>query len=141
MDVRQRILVVDDEPNIRRSLVVRLENSGYRVDTAENGQEALAFYQRALKEASPYDLILLDLIMPGLDGLGALDGIRQHEASSGISQKDRTPVVMLTALSGSWEEDARYEGCDDYIQKPFKTETLMEIIHKRIRPPQSPGIG
>jgi two-component system, OmpR family, response regulator len=135
MQKRPRILIVDDETNIRRSLLVRLENSGYLVDAAENAAGAIAMYHAAIHAQEAYDLILLDIIMPGPNGLEVLDVIRREESSRGISKEARTPVVIMTAMTDSWEQDPRYDGCDDYIQKPFKTDTLMETIRKKVRKP------
>ncbi len=128
----QRILIVDDEPNICISLEVRLKQAGYLTDIAETGQEALDLYKRSLKE-KPYDLILLDIIMSGLSGLDVLEEIRKDEASRGIKFDKRIPVVMLTALKDSWKRDSEREGCDGYIVKPFKAEELLAAIKKYIK--------
>lgn len=106
MDKQYQILVVDDEDRIRRLLRMYLEREGYLIEEAEDGEKAL---QMALDKN--YDLILLDLMLPGMDGLDVCAELRKKKA---------TPVIMLTARG---EEANRVEGfesgTDDYVVKPF----------------------
>jgi len=125
----KRILIVDDEPNIRMSLEMRLSKAGYEVELAANGQEALVAYQRSVIK-KPFNLILLDIIMPGLSGLEVLEMIRQDENSRQIADQNRLPIIMLTALKDSWQQDAESEGCHGYIVKPFKSEELLAAVKK-----------
>lgn len=113
-----RILVVDDEPNIVQTLKDRLEMNEYTVFTAGNGQECL----NAAKEQSP-DLILLDVIMPIMDGHETLENLRKQDWGKDIS------VIMLTARSQA-QDIARAKACDieDYIIKPFDLSELLEKI-------------
>ena len=115
---KTRILVVDDEPNIVQTLKDRLEMNEYTVFTACNGQEAL----KVAEQESP-DLILLDVIMPIMDGHETLENLRQHSWGKDIS------VIMLTARSQA-QDVARAEACDieDYIIKPFDLSELLEKI-------------
>jgi two-component system alkaline phosphatase synthesis response regulator PhoP len=109
------ILIVDDEPNIVQTLKDRLEMNDYRIVTACNGKEGL---QKALAEKP--DVILLDIIMPTMDGLEMLAHLRK-------TNKD-IPVIMLTARSQDQDiERATACGIDDYIIKPFD---LSELIGK-----------
>ncbi len=115
---KAKILVVDDEPNIVQTLKDRLEMNDYVVVTACNGDEGL---QRA-REEEP-DLILLDVIMPILDGHEMLEKLRQQSWGSGIS------VIMLTARSQAQDiQRARACNIDDYIIKPFDLSELLEKI-------------
>lgn len=114
VESQERILVVDDEERIRRLLKMYLEREGYLIEEAEDGEEAL---RKALE--TDYDLILLDLMLPGIDGLDVCRQIRQDKA---------TPIIMLTARG---EESNRVEGfeagADDYVVKPFSPR---EVIHR-----------
>lgn len=115
---RTRILVVDDEPNIVQTLKDRLEMNEYCVETACNGQEGL----RVAEETAP-DMVLLDVIMPLMDGHEMLEKLRQAEWGRDIS------VIMLTARSQA-QDIARARACniDDYIIKPFDLSELLEKI-------------
>jgi DNA-binding response OmpR family regulator len=115
---KTKILVVDDEPNIVQTLKDRLEMNDYIVFTACNGQEGL----EVAKQESP-DLILLDVIMPIMDGHEALEKLRQAEWGKNIS------VIMLTARSQA-QDISRAKACDieDYIIKPFDLSELLEKI-------------
>lgn len=106
-----RILVVDDEKAICKGLRYNLENEGYEVDTGGNGREAVE-----LAKAHDYDLILLDLMMPELDGLEACMQIRAFSM---------VPIIMLTAKGEDTDMLLGFEyGADDYITKPFK---ILEV--------------
>jgi len=115
---RTKILVVDDEPNIVQTLKDRLEMNEYTVFTACNGQEGL----NVAKQEMP-DLILLDVIMPIMDGHETIEQLRREEWGRQIS------VIMLTARSQA-QDIARAKACDieDYIIKPFDLSELLEKI-------------
>ena len=115
---KTKILVVDDEPNIVQTLKDRLEMNDYSVCTACNGDEGL----RTAQEESP-DMILLDVIMPIMDGHEMLEKLRQQDWGKDIS------VIMLTARSQTQDiERARACNIDDYIIKPFDLSELLEKI-------------
>jgi len=110
-----RILVVDDEPHIRRILQFLLEQEGFSVELAANGEEALA----CLKAEKP-DLILLDVMMPKLDGFSVLRQIRANFDTRQI------PVILLTAKGESSEKvRGLRSGANDYLTKPFNHEELL----------------
>jgi len=116
----KKILIVDDEPNILRTVADRLRMTGYEVVTAADGEEGL---ERALEEKP--DLILLDILMPRLDGFATLDRLGQ------ITETRDIPVIMLTARSQA--EDvlrATASGAADYVVKPFDLVGLIEKIDK-----------
>lgn len=118
---KRRILVVDDEDNLRTMLVAALKFEGYEVAAATDGREGL----RAVKEAKPH-LIVLDLMMPELDGFGMLKRLRE----SG----DRTPVIFLTARDTSADAVAGLGlGADDYLSKPFSLEELVARVEAVMR--------
>lgn len=119
---KEKILVVDDEASIRRILETRLSIIGYNVITAADGDEALVAY----KKETP-DLIILDIMMPKLDGYGVCQEIRKES---------KVPIIMLTALSDVTDKITGLElGADDYISKPFSPKELearVKGILKRI---------
>ena len=99
-----KILIVDDEDRIRRLLKMYLEREQYIIDEADNGETAL---EKALQ--NDYDLILLDIMMPGMDGIEVCKGIREKKA---------TPIIMLTAKGEEINRVQGFEvGTDDYIVK------------------------
>jgi two-component system response regulator RegX3 len=115
-----RILVVDDEPMLLSSLSISLEGQGYRVRTASDGPTAL---DEANRE-SP-DLVLLDLMLPGLDGM---------EVCRRLRARSRVPVIMLTARDEVGEKVMGLElGADDYITKPFVLRELLARVRAVLR--------
>jgi DNA-binding response OmpR family regulator len=115
---KTKIMVVDDEPNIVQTLQDRLEMNEYEVVTAGNGREGLEKFE----EEQP-DVILLDVIMPIMDGHEMLEALRKRPTGQNVS------VIMLTARSQT-QDIARANACgiDDYIVKPFDLSELLEKI-------------
>jgi two-component system KDP operon response regulator KdpE len=115
-----RILVVDDEPQIRRSLQVNLEGKGYAVVTAESAEKAL----QATANRVP-DVIVLDLLMPGMDGI---------ELTRRIREQSTVPIIVLSAIGDERKKVEALElGADDYVTKPFSTEELVARIKSVLR--------
>ena len=122
---RELILVVEDDPAVQASLRRRLRFEGYRVETAERGDETL----QRLAAVHP-DLVLLDLMLPGMDGL---------EVAEQIRETSRVPILMLTARRELSDKVAGLEsGADDYLVKPFAIEELLARIRALLRRAQSP---
>ena len=122
-----KILIVEDEAAIARFVELELRHEGYAVDKTEDGRSGL---DQALAEA--YDLILLDIMLPGLSGLEVLRRLRR--------EKD-TPVILLTARDTVMDKVSGLDmGADDYITKPFAIEELLARIRTalRKRPPKAP---
>jgi two-component system, OmpR family, response regulator MprA len=116
-----RLLVVDDDPSVREALALVLDLNGFDVTTAGDGREAI----RTLAIAPP-DAVILDVLMPGLDGLEVCRRIR--------ATGDRTPVLMLTARTEVSERVAGLEaGADDYLAKPFAREELIARLRALLR--------
>ena len=115
MPIKATILAVEDEPRVLKLLKANLESSGYAVLTAADGEEALQTMERELP-----DLVLLDLMLPKLDGYAVCRRIREFSA---------VPVIMLTARSAQVDLIHGFEvGADDYLTKPFSiTELLMRV--------------
>ncbi len=114
------ILIVDDEPNIVMSLEFLMRKNGYRVGIARNGTEALA----AIAE-TPFDLVLLDVMMPDVDGYQVCQQLRQRPDCAA------TKVVFLSAKSRDADVQKGYDvGADLYVPKPFSTRQLMEKVRE-----------
>jgi DNA-binding response OmpR family regulator len=118
----KRVLVVDDEPNIVMSLRFLMEREGLAVEVAPTGEAALQALERA-----PADLVLLDVMMPEIDGFEVCQRIRANPAWA------RTPIIMLTAKGRDVERDkGRALGADEYITKPFSTRELVARIKQML---------
>jgi DNA-binding response OmpR family regulator len=117
-EVRPLVLVAEDDEDIRSLVVFRLERSGYDVVEAVDGEEALA----RVAERVP-DLVVLDLMMPKLDGL---EVTRRLRAAAGTS---RVPVILLTARVQERDIEAGFAaGADDYLRKPFSPQELRARV-------------
>ncbi len=127
MDERVKILAVDDEPDLRGLLRILLEGRGYAVQEAANGAEAL----EAVRACPDFDLIILDILMPELDGV---------EACRRIRELSRAPVLFLTARGQLQDKTQAYaSGGDDYLVKPFSQGELMMKVESLLRRYRSTG--
>jgi two-component system, OmpR family, alkaline phosphatase synthesis response regulator PhoP len=118
----KRVLVVDDEPNIVLSLRFLMEREGFEVEVAPTGEAALQALGR-----SPVDLVLLDVMMPGLDGFEVCERIRTDPAWAA------TRIVMLTAKGRAVERDRGLGlGADAYVTKPFSTRELVARVKQML---------
>lgn len=116
---RGRILVADDEPHIRRILTTLLESASFDVDPVSDGPAALEH----LESDAEYNLILLDIMMPGATGLEVLDELRSLE------HRQEVPVVILTAKGQDADRDKALSlGADDFVTKPFSPKKLLARI-------------
>ncbi|HEY7004421.1 MAG TPA: response regulator transcription factor [Gaiellaceae bacterium] len=123
-----KILVVDDERAVRESLRRALELEGYEIELAENGEEALA----ALEDGEEPDAMILDVLMPGVDGLEVCRQLRRSGS--------RLPVLMLTARVEVENRVAGLDaGADDYVTKPFALEELLARVRALLRRTQEGG--
>ena len=119
------ILLADDDPSISRLVQLYLEKEGFEVQTAARGDDALTLFRRM-----PPDLILLDVMLPGMDGWQVLKTVRK---SSGI------PIIMLTAKDETFDKVLGLElGADDYVTKPFEMKELMARVKAVLRRTQGP---
>jgi len=118
-----RVLIVEDEPDIRELVVHHLKREGYQVSAAASGEEAL----RQVREAPP-DLVLLDLMMPAMNGLEVCRRLRQDPATATL------PIVMLTAKGDEVDRVIGLEiGADDYVVKPFSPKELLARVRAVLR--------
>lgn len=120
----QKILLVEDEAKIARFIELELAHEGYQVDKAEDGRTGLD-----MARAGGYDLLLLDIMLPGLNGLEVLRRLRKTSD---------VPVIMLTARDAVMDKVTGLDmGADDYITKPFSIEELLARIRTALRKQQS----
>jgi DNA-binding response OmpR family regulator len=118
-----RILIIEDDQDLCRFIALTLEQSGYATDICHTGNDGLFYAQN-----HPYDAIILDRMLPGLDGLFVLSSLRRQ----GI----RTPIILATALDGLHDRvNGLDAGADDYLVKPFAVEELMARIRAVTRRP------
>jgi two-component system, OmpR family, phosphate regulon response regulator PhoB len=127
------VLVVEDEPDIRDLVVLHLTREGFRCRTAGNGPDALREAR-----AAPPDLVVLDLMLPGMDGLEVCRRLRAEGATAGV------PIIMLTAKADEVDRVVGLElGADDYVAKPFSPKELVARVRavlRRSRPPAETGV-
>ena len=117
---RPKLLIVDDDSSLREFLEIFLAKEGYKVDSAETGQEAL----EKVKNSS-YSLVITDVRMPGMDGVELLKRLKSLDAN--------LPVILITAFASlDAAVDAMKEGAWDYLTKPFKIEELREVIENAL---------
>lgn len=127
--MKKRILVVDDEPDILELVRFNLEKEGFEVKTVQNGEEALRWVNRHAP-----DCIILDLMLPGMDGLEICRRIKGSEALQSI------PILMLTAKAEETDMVIGLEvGADDYITKPFSPKVLVARVRAALRRHQDPA--
>jgi two-component system KDP operon response regulator KdpE len=120
MNKGARILVVDDEREIRRCLELSLEEKGYTVLAAESGEKALD-----LLKQSPADVAIVDLLLPGIDGI---------ELTKSIRQRSTLPIIILSAIGDDKKKVKALEtGADDYVTKPFSIEEVVARIRSVLR--------
>src|SRR5437867_11218981 len=119
----REVLVVEDEPDIRRLVVLHLERDGFRCRTATSGSDAL----REVKTAIP-DLVVLELMLPELDGLEVCRRLRRDTSTASL------PIIMLTAKSDEVDRVVGLEvGADDYVGKPFSPKELVARVRAVLR--------
>jgi len=124
-----RFLVVEDDFT-SRLMLQRILKPYAQCDVAVNGEEAVQAFKLAHAEGNPYDLLLMDIMMPIKDGQEALLEIREHERTLGLSPKDEARVIMLSALGDPKNVvDAYYKGgASSYLVKPIDKSLLLEVI-------------
>jgi two-component system OmpR family response regulator len=127
MTTQKKILCVDDDADMRRTVCDTLKGKGYEVVEAKDGEEAI----RHLQDGK-YDLVLLDVVMPGPSGLDVLRFLG--------SRGNRTPIAMITGKAGfTLATESFMLGAVEYITKPFSSEYLVDTVARLVSSPPSPG--
>jgi CheY-like chemotaxis protein len=125
------ILLVEDFDDTRLMMKLWLVKNGYRVLEAETGEEAISVAQRELP-----DLIIMDVMMPGMNGLDATQRIREYQPLR------RTPIVAVSAYgAGEYRSIAIEAGCNEYVSTPFDPNALAELIRTLLTRRESPGLN
>jgi DNA-binding response OmpR family regulator len=120
IDRMSRVMIVEDDERIRLSMRLALEDEGYTVDDVADGEDAVVHFAE-----QPADLVLIDLMLPGIDGFETCRSLRRHSA---------VPVIMVTARSDTHDVVAGLEaGADDYVTKPFVAKELAARIRALLR--------
>lgn len=126
-----RALIVDDDP-VNTCFLAEILSPYAACDTAVCGRDGLAAFGRALAAGVPYDLLFVDVMMPGMDGHQALEGMRHLEHQSGVSSSEAAKVIMISAL-----DDARtvyrafFQGqAMSFLAKPFTSDTVLDELRK-----------
>jgi two-component system, OmpR family, response regulator len=129
MERRLTVLLVDDEESVQKLLTYPLEREGYRVVQARDGEEALARFGE-----EPVDLVILDLMLPRVDGLAVCRRLREERSA--------VPIIMLTARGDEGDKVLGLElGADDYITKPFSIREFMSRVRALLRRAQLPPLS
>jgi len=125
------ILLVEDFDDTRLMMKLWLVRNGYRVLEAETGEEAISVAQRELP-----DLIIMDVLMPGMNGLDATQRIREYQPLR------RTPIVAISAYGADEYRSIAIEaGCNEYVSTPFEPSALAELIKSLLAKRESPGLN
>jgi DNA-binding response OmpR family regulator len=120
-----RVLLVEDDERIRTSMRLSLEDEGYEVDEAATGEEAIESHQSRALGSSPFDLLVVDIMLPGMDGF---------ECCREMRKTSTVPIIMVTARTDTHDVVAGLEaGADDYVTKPFEPKELAARIRALLR--------
>ena len=117
IDHSKTVLIIDDEKSIRDVLVTFFRENGYDVLTANDGREGIAAFER-----TPTDLVITDIVMPRVEGIGTIRQIRKQSRS--------VKIIAMTGYVDSYLKEAITLGADDSINKPFNTEELMAVVDR-----------
>jgi len=129
MKQQPTILVVDDEPTIREVVRRYLERDGYKVNEAADGKTALQ-----MLESEPPDLMILDIMLPGIDGLSITSHLRDGDGTRTLVTEREIPIIILTARTGERDRIQGLElGADDYVTKPFSPQELVARVRAVLR--------
>ena len=119
-----RILLAEDEKALSKALVKIFESNNYSIDAVYDGEEALDYF-----EGGNYDAVILDIMMPKVDGLMVLRLIREIENRRHLSAEQQAKIIMMTAIADMEHVDRAFElGCDAYASKPIEIDKVQEVM-------------
>lgn len=125
-----RLLIVDDDPKNIKLLDAMVAELG-ECETVDSGEKAISAFKKAWENWRPFDLILLDILMPGIDGCQVLCHIRKIETDKKVSDQNRVKIIMITGLSEKdMVVDCLRKGCNDFILKPIDSKLLFKKIKR-----------
>ncbi|MBO7401805.1 MAG: response regulator [Lachnospiraceae bacterium] len=125
-----KILIAEDDFASRKFMLKFLSKYA-DVDVTVDGEEAAAAFELALEDESPYDLVCLDIMMPNVNGIEALEAIRKAEERHGVDRSRRSKIIMTTALNEVNQVEQAFElGCEGYAVKPIDTARFLVIMKK-----------
>ncbi len=123
-----KTLIVEDNP-VNSLFVKTILSVTGECDVASNGQDAIQYFSKAIEESKPYDVVCLDIVMPGLDGLEVLTKIRRLETDKGKKSSDQAKVIMLTSVDDPETiKETLEQGASDYLIKPIRKDDLLDKI-------------
>ena len=126
----KKILIVEDEENTIKVLKSRLENAGFGVDIAYDGEVAIDLYAKSL-DTQPYSLLLIDIMIPKVSGTEVVKYIRNNEKEKGLSSERNTPIIVLSGFRQVFLEELGKMDID-HIGKPFDSSELLNKINEKI---------
>ncbi len=125
-----KILIAEDDFASRKFMLKFLSKYA-DVDVTVDGEEAAAAFELALEDGTPYDLVCLDIMMPNMNGVEALEAIRKSEERHGVDRSRRSKIIMTTALNEVNQVEQAFElGCEGYAVKPIDTPKFLLIMKK-----------
>jgi two-component system chemotaxis response regulator CheY len=125
-----KILIAEDDFASRKFMLKFLSKYA-DVDVTVDGEEAAAAFEFALEDNAPYDLVCLDIMMPNMNGVEALEAIRNAEERFGVDRSRRCKIIMTTALNEVNQVEQAFElGCEGYAVKPIDTDKFLVILKK-----------
>ena len=126
-----RVLLVEDDAVSRKTLTAILAKFGAECDLAEDGEDALVAFTSAILTNVPYDLICLDLMMPGVDGLATMRSIRGYESSRSLSKENSVKILVTTSLDMSIEGLGKFKNaCEGYLVKPIDSANVRKHLEE-----------
>lgn len=124
------ILIVEDDAISRKVMMNKLHGIG-ECTPVNSGKEAIAHFQRSIENNTPYDVIILDVSMPNMDGVETLRRIRKEESKQGVDKSEQIKIIMVTAqIRKAIIKECIRLGCNSYITKPFKTVKIFEELER-----------
>lgn len=131
--MKDKLLIVDDEPDFIKVVKAILEDAGYSVESALNGREAVYAYTASLSTKQPVSLILLDMLMPNLNGVEVAKMIREKETQNNIEPNRAVSIIMFTAFDKPEMDPTKIKEIDSFILKTAGVPELLKLIKEQLK--------